>query len=51
MEDDIVPPLSPARTFQRQTSVSVESRRRRDENHAKEQLNRITKFCKNVRRL
>jgi hypothetical protein len=28
--------------------MSVQSRRRRDENHAKEQWNRITKFCKNV---
>lgn len=47
--DDSFPSFSPTRTtFQRQKSMSVESRRRRDENCAKEQWNRITKYCKNV---
>lgn len=50
MDHDVVPPLSPVRTLQRQTSVSVESRRIRDERLAKDQLNQIVKFCKNVRK-
>ena len=40
---------NPARTFQRQKSVSVESRRKRDEKQAKEQLVDIVKSCRKVR--
>ncbi|XP_031551035.1 calpain-15-like [Actinia tenebrosa] len=47
--EDSFPSFSPTRiTFQRQTSMSVESRRKRDENYAKEQWNRITKYCKKL---
>jgi len=48
-EECKVPPLSPARNLQRQTSVSVDIRRRRDESLANDQLRDIVEFCKSVR--
>ena len=40
---------NPRRTFQRQQSIPVESRRKRDEKQAKEQWINIIKYCKDVR--
>ena len=42
------PVASPARTMQRQRSIPVESRRKRDEKQAKEQWMDIVKYCKIV---
>ena len=42
------PAANPARTMQRQRSVPVESRRKRDEKQAKEQWIDIVKYCKIV---
>ena len=39
---------SSRRTMQRQKSIPVESRRKRDEKQAKEQWINIVKYCKNV---
>lgn len=52
--DEQNPPSSPGaanpgRTFKRQKSIPVESRRKRDEKQAKEQWADIVKYCKNVR--
>ncbi|XP_032234335.1 calpain-D isoform X2 [Nematostella vectensis] len=38
--------MSPTRALQRQASVSVETRRKRDETHARDQLSRIVDYCK-----
>ena len=43
-----VPAANPARTMQRQRSIPVESRRKRDEKQAKEQWIDIVKYCKIV---
>ena len=42
------PAVNPNRTMQRQKSIPVESRRKRDEKQAKEQWISIVKYCKNV---
>ena len=42
------PAANPARTMQRQRSIPVESRRKRDEKQAKEQWIDIVKYCKIV---
>lgn len=39
---------NPRRTFQRQQSIPVESRRKRDEKQAKEQWINIIKYCKDI---
>lgn len=41
------PAVNPNRTMQRQKSIPVESRRKRDEKQAKEQWISIVKYCKN----
>ena len=43
-----VPAANPARTMQRQRSIPVEYRRKRDEKQAKEQWIDIVKYCKIV---